>query len=286
MKTNKDKLIIQSLVGRIHHPTLAESAYQWGGYDGKSRVQLGVGGITYNFKIGDNCMNMVGDHIEPGVSLKNSNPQENNALNTFACVGNIAKVITGDAKGSEGVVTGKHGGIDHVLLHFGSDVLEKLVPEDKILIKAWGVGLALSDFPQIKFLSLDPVLLEKMNIKIVERKLQVGVSHIIPAKLMGAGLGSLSMQAGDYDIMSNDKETCKEVGLETLRVGDIVLIEDHLSVNGAHYQKNAATVGVICHGDSYSSGHGPGVTVLFSAPDKIIEPFIDKKANLKELLDV
>jgi hypothetical protein len=59
----------------------------------------------------------------------------NAAFNVLSCVGNEAIVANGDAKGAKGVVTGKHGGIEHVLVDFQPETLEKLMLGDKILVK-------------------------------------------------------------------------------------------------------------------------------------------------------
>ncbi len=106
--------------------------------------------------------------MEPGVSIENkendarSGQAANTALNVLSCIGNKATVVNGDAKGAEGTVTGKHG-IEHVLVDFPSEVLEKLTLGDKILVKAFGVGLKLVDFPEIKVLNMDPALLDALE---------------------------------------------------------------------------------------------------------------------------
>lgn len=283
MKTNKDKLPIQSLQGNIHHPTIGKL---WTGYDGQTRVLPSVGGIVYNFQIGDNCMDVVGDHIEPGVSLQNPNDKENNALMIMSCIGNIAEVISGEAKGAKGYVTGKHGGIEHVFIYFPKQDLEKMHIGDTIAIKGHGQGLELSDYPDIKLLSLDPELLNRLHI--IERSgiLEIGVTHIIPAELMGAGLGEDQIAGGDYDIMTQDKSMIERYELNQLRFGDIVAIKNHECSFGPHYLTGACTIGVIVHSDSYTSGHGPGVTVIMTAKNDRIKPYIDKSANLKMLLDI
>lgn len=283
MKTNQQQLVMQSVCGGIHHPTKNGDGY-YAGYDGRSRITVGVGGITYNFSIGDNCMNIAGDHIEPGVSLKNSTPNENNATLTLSCVGNTARVISGEAKGEVGIVTGKHGGCDHVMIYFPQNVLEKMVPNDQILIKSYGVGLKIEGYEDVYCMNLDPTLLEKMNIEEKDGKLYVPVTHIIPAYLMGSGLGSTTLMNCDYDIMTQDQHVVKELGLESLRFGDFVYIQDHYSVNGPHYKKGAGSLGVIVHSDSFTAGHGPGVTVLMTCHQGELVPVIDEHANLKEVL--
>ena len=103
-------------------------------------VLPGVGGITYNVRIGDPAVGWEADHMEPGVSIKNLEKKEgsrgaNDGLNTFACIGNEAVVMSGAAKEERGTVTGKHGGIEHVLVDFGPEIKEKMVIGDKIQVK-------------------------------------------------------------------------------------------------------------------------------------------------------
>ena len=285
MKTNVEKLVMQSIQGKVRHPIMRLPGYRVCS-DGKARIVPATGAITYNYKIGDPCMNIVGDHVEPGVTTKNSDELEDGAYLVFACVGNTAKVVSGDAKGDLGFVTGKHGGSDHVMCYFPTATLDKLTLDDKILVKAFGVGLELTDYPDITCLNLDPGLLDKMNIIEKDGYIEVGVTHIFPAKIMGSGLGQSSMHSGDYDIMTRDEKAYQEYGLANLRFGDIVFISDHHNAFGPDYHEAAGTVGVIIHGDSFISGHGPGMTVLMTARRQIIRPFIDSSANLAKYYSV
>ncbi len=281
MKTNKDKLVMQSLQGRIHHPT--RNGHH-AGFDGKVRIVPGVGGITYNYAIGDCCMGIVGDHVEPGVSIKNGNSSENNALLAFSCIGNEAKVVSGDAKGKRGFVTGTHGGIDHVFVYFDEETLELLNVDDAIAIKGYGQGYALSEYEDIKMMNIDPRLFEKLAIKEVDGCLEVGVTHIVPAHLMGSGLGSDQIMLGDYDIMTQDPSQVETYRLNTLRFGDIVAIENHNCHHGPHYLEGSCSIGVIVHSDSYTSGHGRGVAVIMSGLNRSIKPILDENANIVHYL--
>lgn len=285
MKTNAEKVVMQSVQGVVHHPTARSDGY-WVGFDGKGRIPIATGGITYNYKIGDSCMGIPGDHVEPGVSLKNMDGKENAAVMAFACIGNIAKVISGDAKGKKGFVTGKHGGIDHVMIYFDSQTLEELNVNDKIAIKAYGQGLRLLDYEDIMVMNLDPTLFDRLPIKELEDgSLEVPVTHIIPAHLMGSGLGEATMMMGDYDIMTQDAQATKAHSLDTLCFGDFVFIEDHDNTNGPHYRKGSGSVGVIVHSDSFTSGHGPGVTVILTSRTNKLRPRIDPTANLIHYID-
>ena len=165
LKTNVEKLIKISVMGEIASPTI-RNVYNVSA-TGKPLVLPGVGGITYNLRVGDPACGWEADHVEPGVSIENkendarSGQAANTAYNVLSCVGNKATVVSGEAKGAQGTVTGKHGGIEHVLVDFPTEVLEKLVLGDRILVKAFGVGLKLLDYPDIKVLNMDPPCLKR-----------------------------------------------------------------------------------------------------------------------------
>jgi len=289
IRTNADKLVKISVMGEVSSPIFARSAYRISA-DGKPIVLPGVGGITYNIRVGDLATGWMADHVEPGVSVKNKERSDgspsaaNMALNILACVGNEAKVASGDAKGEKGVVTGKHGGIEHVLVDFTPDVMEKLLIGDKILIKAFGVGLQLLDYPDIKVMNMDPRFLEAINPQPNGDKLEIPVTHVIPAAVMGSGLGADQTYSGDYDIQLFDKSTVEKYGLEDLRLGDLVAIQDADHSYGRIYRKGAISVGIVVHSDCVISGHGPGVTTLFTSPNGKIIPQIDPDANIAKLL--
>lgn len=284
LKTNKEKVVKYSVMGRIHHPII-RTPYKTIS-DGSAVTVPGVGGITYNVKIGDSVFGMEADHVEPGVSISNADTTENTALNIFSCVGNKAIVKTGDAKDATGFVTGTHGGIEHVLVYFDQADLEKMAPEDKILIKACGQGLKLVDFPEIKVMNIDPELLEKLPMRVEGDQLVFDVVAKVPAYLMGSGIGSASAVSGDYDIMTADKEELKRLGLDNLRYGDFVLLENCDTTYGRGYLTGAVTIGVVVHSDCFLSGHGPGVTTVFASKESIIKGNLVEKSNLADIMGV
>lgn len=286
IKTNKDRLVIQSVQGKIHSPAVANNPYRID-REGLAHILPATGGISYNVKIGDSCMKWVGDHIEPGVSIKNDDRAENNALMLLACIGNEAKVITGEAKGAKGFVTGMHGGIDHTLIYFKDEDLENMAIGDTILVKAHGQGLAIEGHEDIKCMNIDPYLLEKLDIKESSNgALKVPVVTEIPAYLMGSGIGSSTAFSGDYDIMTGDEDANRKFGIDKLRFGDLVLLRDCDNTNGRQYLKGSISIGVIVHSDCIKSGHGPGVTVIMSSKTSNIEGVIDEKANIGHYLGI
>lgn len=286
IRTNENKLVMLALQGRVAHPD--EFLPFEVGHDGKPRALPGTGSITYNVKVGDPAFGWKSDHTEPGVSTVCSNDEKPFAkgYNFLACCGNEVRITTGDAKEKKGTVIGTHGGVEHVMIDFPDSVLEKLTLDDKFLIKSIGQGLELTDFPEILCYNLSPALLKKMHVSEAELILKVGVTHIIPAKIMGSGIGSLACTRGDYDITTQDPEAVKEYKLDSLRLGDIIAITDADNSYGRCYKKGAISICVVIHCNSFAAGHGPGVMTLLTCPKPRIKPFMDKKANVAVLLKI
>lgn len=291
IKTNADKLVRISVMGEVSSPVVSKSIYRISA-EGIPKILPGVGGITYNLRVGDFACGWQADHVEPSVSVENKENDArygngaNIALNVFSCIGNQATIVSGDAKGAKGVVVGKHGGIEHVLVDFKLEIMEKLIHGDKILIKAFGVGLELVDFPNIKLMNIDPIFLTALNPQTIDSKLQVPVTHIIPAAFMGSGLGRTHVYSGDYDLQMFDDKSIRKYGLEDLRIGDLVAILDADHSYGRIYRQGAISIGIVVHTDCIIAGHGPGITSLMTSGNGEIIPKIDKDANIANLLNL
>ncbi len=288
LRTNRDRLVMMSVQGCVA-PHVRKAAFRIDA-DGHPFVLPGVGGITYNIKVGDPAFGWAGDHVEPGVSTaakpdKRSEP-ENTGYNVLSCIGNRARVISGDAKGAEGRVTGHHGGIEHVLIDFDDDTLERLAVEDKILVRSYGQGLKLLDYPEIKVFNLDPDLLDLMAPEQAGGKLSVKVAARIPAVMMGSGIGASDVASGDYDITTTDKQEIATLGIDKLRFGDVVALDDCDNLYGRSFRRGAVSIGVVVHSDCLIAGHGPGVATIMTATSPIIEPVIDADANIGRYLNI
>ena len=90
----------------------------------------------------------------------------------------------------------------------------------------------------------------------------------------------------DYDITTTDQEEIKALGLDQLRFGDFVALEDCDNRFGRSYRRGAVSVGIVVHSDCLLAGHGPGVTTLFTAIDGSLAVRIDPEANLARLLGI
>ncbi|MGE5637366.1 MAG: DUF4438 domain-containing protein [Chloroflexota bacterium] len=289
MRTNADRLVKISVTGEVASPVVGRSVYNVSAV-GLPSILPGVGGITYNIRVGDLACGWEADHVEPAVSIENKESDArygqgaNLAFNILSCVGNEAIVASGDAKGAKGVITGKHGGIEHVLVDFKPEIMEKLMLGDKVLVKAFGVGLRLLDYPDVKIMNIDPQFFETLKIEVKNEKLEIPVTHTIPAAIMGSGLGSNQTFSGDYDIQMFDDKIIEQYGLEDLRLGDLVAIIDADHSFGRIYRQGAITIGIVVHTNCVTAGHGPGVTTLFTSSMGKIIPQINGKANIAKLL--
>jgi uncharacterized protein DUF4438 len=289
LKTNKNKIVEFVLQCQPGQPRARDT---WGvDHRGTPFILPSIGGITVNIQVGDSAFGWAGDHVEPGVSCTADTlkplDHPNNSLQMYACAGNKAKVISGDAKGSIGYVLGCHGGSEHVIIDFPKKVKEKMMYGDIIKIFAKGQGLQLTDYPDITLFNLDPDLLSKMKTKPSgKKKLKVPVTTIVPPVCMGSGVGAAHVAKGDYDIMTSDPETVKEYKLDKIRFGDIVALMDHDNRFGRTYRKGSISIGTVVHSDCLRAGHGPGVTTIMTCETSLIEPVIDKTANIAHLLKI
>ena len=285
MTTNRSRLVAQILTAQIAPPLLAPSLYDVGA-DGVPRILPSVGGITLNVRVGDSAFAFEADHVEPAVSVRHADDKVNAAFCTLACVGNVATVASGEAKGERGVVTGKHGGVEHVMIDFPERVMERMQLGDTIGVRAVGAGLALDDAGDVKVFNCDPDLLDKLGIERAGARFRVPVARVVPARVMGSGLGRQTVARGDYDIQCFDDATVKEFGLRELRLGDVVAIADADNSFGRAYRTGAVTIAVVSHGMSFIAGHGPGVTTLMTSASGALEPHADARANLATILGV
>ena len=277
-------MAIQKVTGQIVHPELwVERGYATT-WDGRPKITVGMGGIVLNVKIGDPVFGWYADHINAGVAVSDPDASRRTALNVFSCLGNRAKILSGDAKGSEGTVVGKtfffSARTPGLVVHYDAGTLPRLAIGDRCEVEAHGVGLSIEDFPDIRVLSMSPTIFNALNLEAGSGKLRVPVAMEIPGKMMGVGVGGGPTEMGAWDIQSCSPQLNKELGLERLRFGDFVAVRDVDADWGRGVYDGGIIVGVISHGASELGGYGPGVAPVFSSKKGRIEPIIDSKANV------
>jgi hypothetical protein len=204
-------------------------------------------------------------------------------MHYLTCIGNEAVVASGPATGARGIVTGEHA---RLLVDFSPDVLEMLTVGDRLVIKTCGRGLQLLDFPGVLVKKAGPTLIDQWGLRISPAgKLLVPVVAKIPAHIMGSG-AELTPEFVDQDLMTGDRAALAEHGIDQLRLGDLVAVMDTDHRYGRGYYPGGVTIGVIMHGDSVMTGHGPGCQDLLACVDGTLEPIIDPQANIARLLNI
>lgn len=273
--TNADRLVRQVLAGEIWPPLADRHAYRVGP-DGQPFLLPGMGGVTLDVHCGDPATGYASDHLEPGASIRHRDPGANMALQFLTCVGNEVRVVSGPAAGAAGHVIGQHA---YVLADFSA---ADLATGDAVTVLAVGQGLALPDHPQVVVKNCAPDLLAAMpGGTRPDGRLEVHVAARVPAEAIGAGAGMASEYAntdlmGAYAGLGQDLS----LGLEGLRIGDLVALADADHRYGRGYRPDYLTIGVISTGQCMMFGHGPGPSTLLSGPASAFCLVDDVDANL------
>src|ERR1700691_3121123 len=233
--SNAARLVSQVLAGEVW-PALADRHGFRVGPDGQPFSLPGMGGVTLGVHCGDPATGYASDHLEPGASVRHRDPGANMALQFLTCVGNQVRVESGPAAGAVGHVIGQHA---YVLVDFAGADMSGITTGDQVTVIATGQGLTLAQHP----------------------------AATVPAEAIGAGAGMVSEYAntdlmGAYAGLGEDLS----LGLEGLRIGDIVALEDSDHRYGRGYRAGYLTIGVISTGQCLLFGHGPGPSSLMSGP--------------------
>jgi hypothetical protein len=279
---NAARLVRQVLAGEVW-PALADRHAYRVGPDGQPFLLPGMGGVTLGVHCADPATGYASDHLEPGASVRHRDPAANMALQFLTCVGNQVRVASGPAAGAVGHVIGQHA---YVLVDFAEPEAANLATGDAVTVVATGQGLALADHPAIVVKNLDPGLLAAMpGGTRPDGRLAVHVAARIPAEAIGAGAGMASEYAntdlmGAYQGLGEDLS----LGLEGLRIGDIVAMADTDHRFGRGYRDGYLSIGVISTGQCMLFGHGPGPSTLMSGPADAFWLVDDSGANLASWL--
>jgi hypothetical protein len=287
-RVNLKELVTIAVAGHIADALMRTTPYRIG-QDGGLRVLPGTGGIVISHRIGDPCVGLAADHIEPGAAIRNEatggdRGNGSAGLLALACIGNTALVLDGPCAGRRGFITGKHGGVDHVLVDYPTEVLRRLQIGNRIQVYSCGVGMRLLDHPEITVMNCSVRLMRQWGLQTEGHRLVAPVTHLIPAAIMGSGLGRNNSYLGDCDIQLFDPGIVRRFRLDRLRFGDMVAIVDADHRFGRSFRIGAMTIGIVIHSDSTVSGHGPGVTTLLTGDARQLVPRRDPRANLAEIL--
>jgi hypothetical protein len=280
--SNAERLPAQVLTGEVWPPLADRFGYRVDA-DGRPFLLPGMGGVTLGVHPGDPATGYAADHLEPGLSVRHADPDADRALQFLACVGNPVTVLSGPAAGATGRVIGQHA---YVLVDLAEPHLAAVAPGDRVRVLARGQGLRLRDHPEVHVKNLDPELLARMPVETAPNgRLRVPVAARVPAEAAGAGVGMVPDFA-NTDLMGAyaGQGADLSLGLESLRIGDIVLLARQHHRYGRGSCDGYVAVGAISTGHCRMFGHGPGPSTLFTGPAEAFEIVDDPAANLAAYL--
>jgi hypothetical protein len=282
--SNQDRLVTQILAGEVWPPLGDRHAYRVDP-EGHPFSLPGMGGVTLGVHCGDPATGYAADHVEPGLSVRHRDPGANMALQYLTCIGNVVRVAAGPAAGAEGFVIGQHA---YVLVDMDASAMENVTTGDSVTVWARGQGLRLGEHSAITVKNCSPRLLEGLpGASRGDGRLEVHVAAVVPPEAMGAGVGMNSEYAntdlmGAYSGLPDDLS----LGLEGLRIGDVVALVDQDHRYGRGHRAGWTTIGVISTGHCMAFGHGPGPSSILSGPTEAFDIHVDVDANLATFLSV
>jgi hypothetical protein len=271
------RLVAVNLLGVIEHPVLGDTPYRVD-RDGRPYVPAGDGGIVTNLCLGDSVFGLLGDHAAPGACLVHPDPAARHALASYCCIGNQARVRTGQAAGARGVVTGKRGEEGRVIVSLGESDLARLRPGDEVAVRARGQGSRPPGLaPGVTIMNLDPDVLAWLPVDLAgqDGAVTAGVRMSVPSRLAGNGIGRPSV-AWDLDLQLPPPGPD---GAGDLALGDLVAVTDLDARYNMGYRRGWVTVGVVGHGASPLPGHGPGMTPILTGPAAALRPVPDASGH-------
>lgn len=281
LRWNFDDLVEMAVTGQVSQPALRRGGYvHWP--DGVGEILPGMYGITYSARVGDRAFGWAGDHVEPGVSIAHADERSDFALHYLTCIGNEAEVVSGLARGGKGVITGEHA---RLLVDFPPDVLEAMTIGDTVQIRSLGRGLRLESHPGIEFKKTSPALARALGLRTEGGRVTCPVAMELPPRIMGSG-AELNSEFVDQDLMSGDRALMAELGIDQMRLGDLIGIRNVDHRFGRSYRDGWVAVCLCIHGDSVMTGHGPGILTLMTGPPELLDFHLDPSANIAHTLAI
>ena len=260
------KIVATNLLGVVETPSMIGDPYRVD-IDGHPYVPTGDGGVVLGVDLGDGVFATDSDHAAPGACLVHPDPAARFALTAYSCFGNPVTVRSGAAQGSVGVVLGKRGEQGRVIAYFRQDVLALIRPGDAVAVRAAGQGATvaagLADRGLV-LLNADPAALRVLPISLDGERAGVSVRASVPSVAVGNGIGRPAPM-WDLDLQVTATGAAA-LGLDGLRLGDLVAMAQLDVRHNAGYRRGYLTVGIVVHAASPLPGHGPGVMPVLCGP--------------------
>ena len=130
---------------------------------------------------------------------------------------------------------------------------------------------------------MSPALFDMLPKRMEDGVLKMGVVATVPPHMVGAGAG-LTSEGGSLHMQSTDRAELAAHGLDKLRLGDVVAIQDTDSRYNHGYLRRAMGIGIVGQTDGPRAGYGPGMTVVMTAPGGQLGCFGAPGTNIADIL--
>lgn len=191
-------------------------------------------------------------------------------------------MTSGLATGAKGTVIGEHA---RILVQFPPESQALMTNGDQVQVMALGRGMELPDFPAIELKKMSPRLWKAISASQTDGKVKIRVAMELPIRIMGSG-AELNAEYVDQDLMSGDRELMADLGIDQMRLGDLIGIRHADHHFGRSYREGAVSICLCIHGDSVMNGHGPGILTLMTCTDGSLDFTVDPSGNIADLLDL
>lgn len=244
-------------------------------------------GISYNVRLGDSVFGWSEDLIEPGIvsailADDGSETCLNHGLARICSIGNKVKVISGEARGLEGVIIGRSIAIpDAVIIDFPERVYQKIIAGDHLWILARGRRAVFVDYPSIRSYGIDPEMLNKFELQQAGRtRLMMPVCFFMTADYFTPVDEKHFVPQLLCSFHGADSREIQKLGIDNMRFGDLIAIIDLDCTEGFKKKPGAVTIGMVMLSPVSVWDIAFGVLILLTCDEGRIVPVINPNANI------
>jgi hypothetical protein len=156
---------------------------------------------------------------------------------------------------------------------------------DTIQIRTVGRGIQLQNHQEIEYKKTSPALAEALDLRPVKGQIRCPVAMELPPRIMGSG-AELNSEFVDQDVMSGDRGLMEDLGIDQIRLGDLIGIRNVDHRFGRSFREGWIAICLCIHGDSVMTGHGPGILTLMTGPAALLDFEMDPSANIARTLGI
>ncbi len=291
LKVETDRLVERALTAEIVNLTMITPPH--GLTEQSSSRALPLTGVTYNVKLGDPLFTRPHDFLEPGIIAAVcpdtvTGSGECPDVTRMCCPGNKVKIINSETHGLEGMVLSTDFGLSNaIIIDFPERVYQRVGSGKRIWIRSRGPGAWLTDYPTIRLMNIDPDILPKLEIQHAgKNRLMFPVCYFVPVNFFSPLRDDASSPHLLCRFNGNDQKNIDALGIENLRFGDFIAINDLDLSGGFNKKKGAVTIAIALLSPVRPWGIAFGAVAVFTCTAGKIVPVINPGSNLGRFLSL